>query len=183
MIVKLLQIKEEFEAFLDWLKPQGIQRVLEIGTHQGGTALHFCELAPQLVISIDLPDGKSGGLPLADCVTRNQWISERYPQFRWVLGDSHDQRTLEGVRQFLGDAPLDLLFLDGDHSLDGVTQDVEMYGPLVKPGGVIAFHDINDTPGHRDAGCYVADLWNALTCEKREFNVHGVFGGIGVIHA
>jgi predicted O-methyltransferase YrrM len=35
------------------------------------------------------------------------------------------------------------LFIDGDHSYDGVRQDFEMYAPLVRPGGLVAMHDIN----------------------------------------
>ena len=42
---------------------------------------------------------------------------------------------------------LDFLFIDGDHSYDGVKADFEMYAPMVRPGGLIAFHDIN--PDHR----------------------------------
>jgi predicted O-methyltransferase YrrM len=37
---------------------------------------------------------------------------------------------------------LDFLFIDGDHSLAGVKSDFEMYSPLVRPGGFVAFHDI-----------------------------------------
>ena len=34
----------------------------------------------------------------------------------------------------------DFLFIDGDHT--GVGRDYEMYRDLVRPGGLIAFHDI-----------------------------------------
>jgi len=36
----------------------------------------------------------------------------------------------------------DALFIDGDHSEEGVAADFEMYGPLVRKGGIIGFHDI-----------------------------------------
>ena len=36
---------------------------------------------------------------------------------------------------------VDLLFIDGGHDLATVRRDIELYLPLVKPGGVIAFHD------------------------------------------
>jgi predicted O-methyltransferase YrrM len=36
-----------------------------------------------------------------------------------------------------------LLFIDGDHSYAGVKRDLEWI-KLVKPGGIIAFHDYND---------------------------------------
>jgi hypothetical protein len=38
------------------------------------------------------------------------------------------------------------LFIDGDHTYEGVRRDFEMYSPLVRKGGIIAFHDIYPGP-------------------------------------
>jgi len=42
----------------------------------------------------------------------------------------------------LRDNKVDFLFIDADHSYEGVKKDFEMYSPLVRKGGIIAFHDI-----------------------------------------
>jgi predicted O-methyltransferase YrrM len=42
----------------------------------------------------------------------------------------------------LKDNKVDFLFIDADHSYEGVKKDFEMYSPLVRKGGIIAFHDI-----------------------------------------
>ncbi|MEO0196406.1 MAG: class I SAM-dependent methyltransferase [candidate division WOR-3 bacterium] len=42
----------------------------------------------------------------------------------------------------LGNSKLDFLFIEGNHSYEGVKMDFEMYFPLVRKGGIIAFHDI-----------------------------------------
>jgi len=76
---------------------------------------------------------------------------------------------------------IDFLFIDGDHTYEGVRQDYEMYSPLVQKGGYIAFHDINDTERHRQRNVHVAEFWNELEGEKIEFNVHSDWAGIGVI--
>ena len=60
------------------------------------------------------------------------------------------------------------MFIDGDHSFLGVVSDYALYSPLVKPGGVIAFHDIH--PDYRmrygkHTGSYVGEVplfWKAL---------------------
>lgn len=39
------------------------------------------------------------------------------------------------------DKSIDLSFVDGDHSFDGVTKDLEAILPKMKPGGVILCHD------------------------------------------
>ena len=37
--------------------------------------------------------------------------------------------------------PIDLLFIDGDHSYKGVKTDWELFAPLVKKFGIVVFHD------------------------------------------
>jgi predicted O-methyltransferase YrrM len=39
----------------------------------------------------------------------------------------------------------DYVLIDGDHSLEGVAADFELYAPMVKPGGVIVFDDYATT--------------------------------------
>ena len=56
--------------------------------------------------------------------------------------DSRKQETLEKVKEILNGNQLDFLFIDGDHSYEGVKKDFEMYSSLVRKGGIIAFHDI-----------------------------------------
>lgn len=38
--------------------------------------------------------------------------------------------------------PIDFLFVDGSHEFEDVLQDFELFFPHVKPGGVVAFHDV-----------------------------------------
>ncbi len=40
------------------------------------------------------------------------------------------------------DRPLRLLWIDGDHSVPGATEDFENFSPHVVPGGIVAFHDV-----------------------------------------
>ena len=41
---------------------------------------------------------------------------------------------------------IDFVFIDGDHTYEGVKSDFLNYGPLVRPGGIIGFHDILPRP-------------------------------------
>jgi predicted O-methyltransferase YrrM len=56
--------------------------------------------------------------------------------------DSHKPETLAGIHEILQEHKLDFLFIDGDHSYEGVKMDFAMYSPLVRSGGLVAFHDI-----------------------------------------
>jgi hypothetical protein len=56
-----------------------------------------------------------------------------------------------------------------------------MYGPFVRSGGWIAFHDINDSQFHRERNCYVFNLWNELQGNKIVYTLNKQWGGIGLI--
>ena len=45
------------------------------------------------------------------------------------------------------DKPIDLLFIDGDHSYEGAMEDIENWIPKVKNGGMVIFHDYGSWNG------------------------------------
>ena len=61
-----------------------------------------------------------------------------------LAGDSHSEETAVRLEQLLDGQPLDALFIDGDDSYEGVRADFERYGRLVRSGGIIALHDVNE---------------------------------------
>jgi hypothetical protein len=75
---------------------------------------------------------------------------------------------------------LDFLFIDGDHSYEGVKKDFNMYGPLVKDGGIIAFHDITPYPFNLSIG--VSKFWQEIKpqCNHREIVKNWCQGGFGI---
>jgi predicted O-methyltransferase YrrM len=46
-----------------------------------------------------------------------------------------------------GAAPIDFVFIDGDHSYEGLCADWTGWSPLVAPGGIVALHDSRPCPG------------------------------------
>jgi len=52
----------------------------------------------------------------------------------------HVAYSADVARAWSGE-PADLVFVDGDHSEQGVRTDWELWSPLVAPGGVMLFHD------------------------------------------
>jgi hypothetical protein len=58
-----------------------------------------------------------------------------------IIADSRAPATLEKLKTQLAGRPIDLLFLDGNHSYDYVKYEFETYGPLTRH--IIALHDIS----------------------------------------
>ncbi len=175
------QIPEEITSFLKLLAQRPPTTVLEVGTDKGGTFFLLARVATPdaLLLSLDLPVGQKSAYPA--------WREPLYRGFRreqqrveLVRQDSHDLHTREKIRELLGGRKLDLLFIDGDHSYDGVKKDFETYSPLVAGGGMIAFHDIVN---RREAGaCGVPGFWRELKQNRRhlEFVNNWQQGGWGI---
>lgn len=186
-----VQIPEELSAFVDFLKMRSFTNVMEIGSEAGGTFWLWCQLAEAkgVKISLDWPDGDSGSGRFRDpraLAARSQRFQGFALGVHVITGDSHSTRIREDVVRALGDEKLDLLFIDGDHSYEGVKADYRDYRALVRRGGLIAFHDINDSDYHRRRGCFVGQLWREFydlpgLVVKREFTEGHEWGGIGVL--
>lgn len=181
--IGMLQLREEIDALARFVLVTNPKNVMEIGSHHGGTMYLWCKLLKNegKRIAVDLPGGRFGGLAAEDIDRRNERMQAWSPEMSIICEDSHDVATFEKVRGLLGEERLDFLFIDGDHTYEGVKLDFFMYRNLVRPGGFIAFHDIKDTELHRQQNCYVSRLWDELTGDKMDIRAEGEWGGIGVI--
>jgi predicted O-methyltransferase YrrM len=162
--------------------------VVEIGTAAGGTFYAWCRAAraDATVVSIDLPGGRFGGVEgSAEPATLRGYGRDRQ-DLHFIRADSHQLETLDRLRVVLNGRAIDFLFIDGDHTYDGVRRDFEMYAPLVRRGCPIAFHDV--LPHAQQPDCEVDRFWNEIKSRYRsvEFvdRVDGAeqYGGIGVLN-
>lgn len=181
-----LQIREEIDGLMKVVSDLRPHTVLEIGTASGGTLFLFTRVVAEdaEVISVDLPEGEFGGGYPA-------WKSRLFKSFalngqsiQLLRADSHKPETLKAVREVLQDRPVDFLFIDGDHSYEGVRKDFEMYSPLVRNGGIIAFHDVCPGPAENVGG--VPDFWREVSVKRGGMDIikdrnQGGFG-IGVLN-
>jgi cephalosporin hydroxylase len=156
---------------------------MEIGSYLGGNFYTLCKLSnPKgFKISLDCPlyQDQTVQIKLNDTYIKMKSFAE---DVHLVHTDSHITESKNQISSILGEQKLDFLFIDGDHTYEGVKHDFEMYSSFVKKGGYIAFHDINDTDYHRNLNCHVAKFWNELNYKNKfEFNSKSFCMGIGVI--
>lgn len=182
-----IQVPEELAGMVDLLREAKPRHIMEIGSEAGGTFWLWCQLAALggIKISVDKPDGESGSWRFAEpkaLAERTDLFGTFAPRVHVVTGDSHSSEVRSKVCGILGEELLDFLFIDGDHSCEGVKADFDDYHELVRRGGLIAFHDIKDSEFHRRRNCFVSDFWAQLVGNgKKEFIAPGEWGGIGVI--
>lgn len=58
-----------------------------------------------------------------------------------------NKSTNDYIKEYIGNKKIDILFIDGDHSVKTVFEEYEFYLPLMKQDGVIVLHDTNMHPG------------------------------------
>lgn len=133
----LLQKRMEVLGLIEQVAQRKPRRILEVGGFSGGTLCLFAQVAAPdahlLSLDFSFTPERVRGLP--EFAVAQQRVA-------CLRCDSHAVDTLESVQRWFGGEPVDFLFIDGDHSYDGVRQDFNMYAPMVKAGGLIAFHDI-----------------------------------------
>src|SRR6266550_1401987 len=163
-----IQKPEELAGFLALVMDlDPLDLIVEVGSFDGGTLWAWQQICPQ-VVGVDLPPPGH-----EDTVRLNSLGCQI------VCGDSHDQATVDRLAGLLN-RPVDMLFIDGDHTYDGVKADYEMYSPLVRPGGLIGFHDICQHPSMEFV--QVNRFWATLDGDLEQFiSWPPTWGGIGVI--
>lgn len=194
-----MELKNAFQHKNEWnqlIQAIGnIDSFIEIGTCHGGTFEYLAEIAQGIKISIDLATGDFGGIGEAKAKGRNDRIQSKFDNCHFINRDSKDFETVKQVENILKGKQVDFLFIDGDHTFEGVQADFMIYRQFVKQGGFIAFHDIIESKFHTAANCFVSKFWAKLKHVGHEYiskdnsdvtdNARGIgnnkFGGIGLI--
>jgi predicted O-methyltransferase YrrM len=149
--IRPMQRPAEIRSFLELLEADPPRIVLEIGTGRGGTLYLLAQPArvDALLVSIDAPPAgyEFGGRPEYKRRARlYRTLGRDRQRIVYIVGDSHGEETRSEVLRALDGKLVDVLFIDGDHSRAGVEADFRTYSPLVRRGGLVAFHDIVPGP-------------------------------------
>lgn len=125
--------------------------VLEIGTWKGGLTWAFGQLpGVGQIVTVD-HNPQIGTEPM---------VWDHPVQLDIVQGDSQDPATAARVAARVHPRPFDVAFIDGDHRYAQAENDWQLYGRLVRPGGMVVLHDIEGTDEGYEIG--VPKLWAEL---------------------
>jgi hypothetical protein len=134
---------------------RGARSVVEIGVYEGASAVALCAvLEPHAELHLvdpfgSHPDALPRGWGASEWATRRavgravRRRGAQAPRVRWHVALSH--QVAARWRE-----PLELVFIDGDHSERGCELDWASWHELVAPGGRVVFHDAREgQPGGR----------------------------------
>jgi cephalosporin hydroxylase len=137
------QYPKQFSKYLCLLKEQNINSYIEIGCRWGGTFVLTNEYL-KMFNNVN----KSVAVDIIDSPVLNYCISNNETQF--ININSQSQEFIN----YMNNNYFDLIFIDGDHSYNGVKNDYEI---SKNSGKIFVFHDIisDVCPG-------VVQFWNEL---------------------
>lgn len=135
----LVERCEDLLARLDAADP----RVVELGVFRGLMSEQLLRRHPTLRLwMVDAWQGhaqpghtRSQGELVAEAMRRTAFAEGRRTILRATSTDAAAQ---------VPDGSFDLVFIDADHAYEAVVEDIELWLPKVRPGGVLGGHDYDD---------------------------------------
>ena len=117
-------------------------KALEIGSFKGWTSILMCRIKKDLmIITID----PHYGFPKHPELSSSEEEVNKNIQ-SWKLQNKIKHIKISS-QAFYTDEKFDFIFIDGDHSFEGVKFDFNKFFPNLKKNGIIAFHDYGTHPG------------------------------------
>jgi predicted O-methyltransferase YrrM len=156
-----------WDILASFMTQQGYTSFIEVGCKEGRTTGHILKSVPNAhVTAIDpwIVQEKSSD-PTKE--TYENWDFEKIQKEFWDnVGENKDRcqmlrMTSEEAATMPGfNSQFDLIFIDALHDYEHVKQDIGLWWPKVRVGGILAGHDFN----HRWPGCEraVAESFNLM---------------------
>jgi predicted O-methyltransferase YrrM len=173
LIERGLGFHDSFIVMEQIIRERGLKIGAELGVFQGYHSLHLLQANPELrLYCVDAYRQLRVGIGYDD-VSDTQF-EELY---RTVLsrltptGRARLMRTTTDVAAMSISEALDFIFIDADHSYDGVIKDFLAWYPLVKVGGIIAGHDYDhpEWPGVKQAVIDMMQLFDLHVSTDRGY--------------
>ena len=142
-----------YDFIYSLIKMTGAKNVMEIGVFEGYTSVKMIEALPK--------DGKFTGIDI------NNYLKNDLNSFGvnvdFILGESINVMKSMEPKQF------DFIFVDGDHSWANILPEFKEVRKLIKPGGIIAYHDTIHLPDVKNLMNYISKQnYNVITLKTSE---------------
>lgn len=135
------------------IKMTGAANVLEIGVFEGETSIKMIEALPY--------GGKYTGIDINNYLKYD--LKSFGAEVEFIEGESIKVMQSMKPKQF------DFIFVDGDHSWANILPEFKEVERVIKPGGIIAYHDTIHLPDPKKLMQYAAYYkYNVITLNTSE---------------
>jgi predicted O-methyltransferase YrrM len=118
----------------------GRRKLVEIGVWEGLTTTCLRRAMPpdaELLCVDPYPIGRLG-FSTQQVIARSEVGKIPNGRVRWIRSTGAEAGRNYSLS---AEGPVDFVFIDGDHSYEGIRNDWSVWSPLVASGGVVALHD------------------------------------------
>ena len=133
------QVRNEIKKFSEIIISHNYDSIIEIGLGHCGSTHVLWRLLFNKVITIEKSYDRIREFGKNMRLYYNKWVFDD-EKSRFLIGYSNDPTVVYNSRKLLPHG-IDVLFIDGDHKYESILTDWLLYSPLVKKGGIVAFHD------------------------------------------
>jgi len=127
--------------WINTIRPTSEMSIIEIGSYVGESTMIFADRFKE-VVSVD---PYINDYDLEDAACSFAPFDKVYEQFvRNTLSIPNIKsirETSKNAFSILKDQQWDMVYIDGLHTLEGVSYDIEHYKTIIKPGGFVCGHD------------------------------------------
>lgn len=139
---------------LAWLAEQAKThyRILEVGSWMGRSTTALADNTPGIVFAVDTWQGSEEHAK--ELVGPPGWLFQKFQENMRGLPVIAMQGTSAAAAQHFskgGAKFFDMIFIDGAHDFDNVKADIEAWGALLQPGGILCGHDLTTWPSVAEA--------------------------------
>jgi predicted O-methyltransferase YrrM len=135
------------------IKMIGAANVLEIGVFEGETSVKMIEALPY--------GGKYTGIDINDYLKHD--LGTFGAEVEFILGESI--KVMQGMKP----KQFDFIFVDGDHSWANILPEFKEVECIIKPGGIMAYHDTIHIPDVKKLMQYATQYnYNVITLNTSE---------------
>ena len=115
----------------------GMHRYVEVGSYDKGNLAYVAGMLGPEATLVDVDVEARPG-----CTEKLKGRLGPRQGLRTVVGDSTIEDTYRATRDALDGQLADAVFIDGNHIAEAVMADYSLYSRLVRPGGLVLFHDV-----------------------------------------
>ena len=137
-----------YREWKGYMTKYNCQTICEIGVRQGFNFYYMVEHQPKLAVAVDcwIEDGVAGR---NDSCYDQKGLDWQYERFKTATADKPFVKICRGysfdvVKEF-PDEFFDFIFIDADHTYEGISRDLVDWWPKMKKGGAFTGHDYIQT--------------------------------------
>jgi predicted O-methyltransferase YrrM len=129
-----------YDGFYDWVAKTRHGLFVEVGSFRGGSTAYLAEKSQSLIFAVDtfLPYEINGEIisdTFTDFLKNTDHVRDRVNILRMP--------SIQAARLFNNEV-FDFIFIDAAHDYESVKNDIKVWLPKLKPGGLLAGHDYCD---------------------------------------